>query len=364
LTLRAEQVGRHVIRFCLLAVAPPAEAEGSAGSSRLPSEPRQWVTVEESLAVRPSLSFAAVRPSQSFRKADRLTLACTLESRAVEEAIEITQVQCVAATRGTDAEQVLPLEECAPDGGSQLRLTCGQSAQLLFALRGASPPDLLTGEKGLGSTASSSDKASRRRLLRASREAEWSGPTRDGRAAGSAASVTSPSPSASASSSRAGLTDCVDLVIEWTAEGGRTGEVYALQVPCERPTAAPPCPLDVHILAPDSATLTPGLTVPVTLRVRNASSAGPVSFYFVADPAPELAWLGCERSEVIRLPPMAAQTRELQAYFASPGVFNLNRFRFFVVSIPPGAGAVPASEQAPLAFAFPVERLIHVRESG
>jgi len=178
------------------------------------------------------------------------------------------------------------------------------------------------------------------------------------------ASAASAPPTASASSSLAGLPSCIDLVIEWSAEGGRTGEVYALQVPCERPAAAPPCPLDVHILAPDSATLTPGLTVPVTLRVRNASSAGPVSFYFVADPQPEMAWLGCERSEVIRLPALAAQTRELQAYFASPGVFNLNRFRFFVVSMPPGAGAVPASEQAPLAFNFPVDRLIHVRESG
>jgi len=151
----------------------------------------------------------------------------------------------------------------------------------------------------------------------------------------------------------------VDLVIEWNA-ADRAGEVYALQVPCERP-GAPPCPLDMHLLAPETAVLTPGLTVSVTLRVRNASAAGDVSFYFVADAVQEFVWLGCERSEVIRLSPQASHSATLQAYFGTPGVFNLNRFRIFVVGMPLGAGPVPASEQAPLAFAFPFERLIHIR---
>merc|ERR1712176_385314 len=139
----------------------------------------------------------------------------------------------------------------------------------------------------------------------------------------------------------------------------RSGEVYALQVPCERPGASP-CPLDMHLLAPKSALLEPGLIVAVTLRVRNASATGVVSFYFVADAAPEFAWLGCERSEVIQLPPLGSHSVTLQAYFTSCGVFNLNRFRLFVVGMPHTAGAVPASEQAPLAFAFPFGRLIHI----
>ncbi|CAE8632587.1 unnamed protein product, partial [Polarella glacialis] len=102
------------------------------------------------------------------------------------------------------------------------------------------------------------------------------------------------------------------------------------------------------------------LMVPVTVRIRNASFAGPVTFYFVADSTTDLSWLGCERSETISLPPQASHSTTLHAYFKAAGVFNLNRIRLFVVGMPPSAGSVPACETAPLAFAFPVERLIHV----
>ncbi|CAE8612110.1 unnamed protein product, partial [Polarella glacialis] len=125
----------------------------------------------------------------------------------------------------------------------------------------------------------------------------------------------------------------VDLAVEWRL-GGRTGEVFALQVPCERPEAAP-CPLDLHILAPEHAELVSPLMVPVTVRIRNASFAGPVTFYFVADSTTDLSWLGCERSETISLPPQASHSATLHAYFTAAGVFNLNRIRLFVVGMPP-----------------------------
>ena len=104
------------------------------------------------------------------------------------------------------------------------------------------------------------------------------------------------------------------------------------------------------------------LTVPVTVRIRNASLAGPVAFYFVAESTQDIAWLGCERSETITLKAGGSHCATLHAYVAQPGVYNLNRFRLFVVSMP--SAAVPASEQAPLAFAVPFERLLHVEENG
>jgi len=165
--------------------------------------------------------------------------------------------------------------------------------------------------------------------------------------------------------------DRVHLAAQWHAvdselahaDSPRFGEVYALRVPLERPWAAP-CPLEMHLLVPDGAALTTGRTLQVVLTVRNVLSSGPVTFYFTADTTPDFLWLGCEKSEVIKLAPSASYSSTLQVYFPSPGVFNLNRLRLFVVGMPFGAGAVPASEQAPLAFALPFERLVHVRSEA
>eukprot|EP00439_Symbiodinium_sp_Y106_P020120 s7303_g2.t1 len=149
-----------------------------------------------------------------------------------------------------------------------------------------------------------------------------------------------------------------DLVAQWRQEA-KIGEVFCLQVPLERPEA-PPCPLDLHLLAPAAAEVSQ--LVPVTVKIRNASLAGPVSFYFVAESTADLAWVGCERSEIIRLPANEYHSETIQAYFSQPGVYNLNRFRLFVVGMP--SSTVPASEQAPMAFAVPFERLLHVQASG
>jgi len=307
--------------------------------------------LEESLLVRPSLVCSA-RPSPSHREAGCAALALTLESRALAHSLEIADVRCVgvssAGAKDGGGGESLALQACAPEGSSRLRLPSGSSGQLLFALSGK----LATAADG-----SAVDAFARRRLLRACRAADSSLAPRQARSTGGAPTPAAPS----APSGDFRLPNFVDVIVSWSADGGRFGEIYALQVPCERSPAASPCPLDMHLLAPETATLEPGMTVPVTLRIRNASIVGPVSFYFVADPAPELIWLGCERSEVIRLPPLSTHVAELRAFVASPGVFNLNRFRFFVVSLPPGAGAVPASEEAPLAFAFPVERLLHAK---
>lgn len=332
-TLRADLAGQHTIRLCIL-----AEPAGQAVCASLRSEQRQWMTLEEQLIVNPSLS-CSVRPSPSFQEAGRLIFACILENKA-SETLEVRRVRCISGN------QELPLAEFVPTSTNH-RAGPGQLVQLMFALNreGCAIPtsrEALPGEAQLS--------LSSIRLLQASRAAAApevsviaGSAGREGRAGAAQAQVPS----------------LVDLIVEWCAEH-HTGEVYALGVPCERP-GVPPCPLDMHLLASESATLSPGLTVPVTLRVRNSSAAGAVSFYFVADAVPEFVWLGCERSEVIKLPPFASHQATLHAYFTSPGVFNLNRFRLFVVAMPPGAGAVPASEQAPLAFQFPFERLIHVR---
>jgi len=114
------------------------------------------------------------------------------------------------------------------------------------------------------------------------------------------------------------------------------------------------------VSAPEHTVLVAGATVPVALRMRNVCAAGPVAFYYTTEGAPEFEWLGCERSAVITLEPFAWHTETLPVRFTSPGVFNLNRVRLFVVAAPTSASAVPASEQAPLVFQFPFERLINV----
>eukprot|EP00933_Yihiella_yeosuensis_P035968 TRINITY_DN29664_c0_g1_i1.p1 TRINITY_DN29664_c0_g1~~TRINITY_DN29664_c0_g1_i1.p1 ORF type:complete len:585 (+),score=85.31 TRINITY_DN29664_c0_g1_i1:154-1908(+) len=318
--LRADAVGRHTIRLLLL-----VEAEGESIPK---SERRQWITIEEELVVQPSLSLSA-RPSPSYREESRLLFACALENRS-SDALEVSQLRCVAG------EKELLLTELV--SSTDRCIGAGQLAQLLFALQ-------RTGEVAKEPSASAS---TRLRLLEASR---------------SLLVASTPSPASRGRGKHGGddaaTSSTVDLIANWQL-GERRGEVFALQVPCERPESAP-CPLDLHLLAPEEAVLVPPLMVPVTLRIRNASATGPVTFYFVADSSNEVAWLGCERSAHVTLPPQAYHTATLNAYFVTPGVFNLNRFRLFVVAMPPGVGSVPASEQAPLAFAFPFERLIHVR---
>lgn len=351
-TLRGDQVGRHQVRVCLL-----AEPTTSCPEGRKPKERRQWVTLEESLVVRPSLS-VSLRPSPSYRQAGRVVLAVSLENRAAPatEPLEVCGVRCAAAGEGGEQgaaaqDRELVLEDCTPSGAGSLRLVFGQAAQLLFALaaEASGSAAVATGEVAEAARGS----APRLRLLAASR-----------------AAVTAAAPSSRSTKASGGgpaesaAPDRVDLVVSWRTQSGLTGECYALQVPCERPALTSPCPLEVHILAPDTATLGADALVPVTLRLRNTSAVGPVSCYFSVEHVPEFQWLGCERSEVVKLPPLASHTAELLVYFPAAGVYNVNRFRFFVVAMPPVLGAMPASEQAPLAFGVPVERLVHVRPAG
>merc|ERR1719329_471875 len=98
--------------------------------------------------------------------------------------------------------------------------------------------------------------------------------------------------------------------------------------------------------------------VPVTLHVQNTAPVGDLSFFYTAESFQDFAWLGCETSEVIRLPPLRSHTATLHALFPAAGVFNLNRLRFSVVGM--SSGAVPATEQAPVAFTFPYERLVRI----
>merc|ERR1712139_171953 len=141
----------------------------------------------------------------------------------------------------------------------------------------------------------------------------------------------------------------IDIVVEWGTSSGQRGEVYSLRVPYESPlSATSPCPLALHLLAQESAVLSPDLIVPVTLCVRNTSNTSNVSFFFVVDNSQDIVWLGCERSEVIQLSPQASHTSTLHAYFCTSGVFNLNRFRLHVVS-----SGNKQADQSPTAFALP-----------
>eukprot|EP00931_Biecheleriopsis_adriatica_P053040 TRINITY_DN30978_c0_g1_i1.p1 TRINITY_DN30978_c0_g1~~TRINITY_DN30978_c0_g1_i1.p1 ORF type:complete len:1250 (-),score=256.79 TRINITY_DN30978_c0_g1_i1:160-3909(-) len=324
LLIRAESVGCHDLRICLLAEV--------AEDSRPKSERRQWITLEEQLLVQPGLTLSA-RPSPSYRIKDKMLFTCSLENRAAES-LELKAMHCFMGS------EELELQECGSQEAGK-RVEQGQMAQFLFALQ---RPAAAVGPAAAVPVRQQLLAASRTVLEAAAPQTSGSSSSRSGRHASRATSV---------------VAATMDLVAEWQT-GERSGEAFALRVPLERPEAAP-CPLDLQLLAPESAVFASPLMVPVALSIRNASSDGPVSFYYVAEPAPEVTWLGCERSEIISLPPQAVHSSTLQAYFAATGVFNLNRFRVFVVSTPPGASVVhPASEQAPLAFTFPFECLIHV----
>merc|ERR1711957_327448 len=147
------------------------------------------------------------------------------------------------------------------------------------------------------------------------------------------------------------------------------GVATAAAVPGMSPGAAAlPCPLEMRLLAPPQAVFMDDSVptdVTVSLTVQNiAQPPGHVVFYFTVDSSEDLLWLGCERSEIIRLAPSASHEVTLRACFVAPGVFDLNRFQFFVVAAPsrPGCGVI-ASEQNPVAFTLPLQRLICVADS-
>ncbi|CAE7483923.1 TRAPPC8 [Symbiodinium pilosum] len=298
--------GAHTLRFLILAEAGVADVPKS--------DQRQWITLEEQVVVQPAVSVTA-RPSPSFSSDGRFIFTCLVENRLA------TPVQVVGISGFCDLAPA-PLDLQAFTAGEQL-VAPGDSVQLLYAL--CWPAE----------SVHVATRPARWRLLQACRQA----------AACSSKSKSKPCRKSTTT----------DLAIQWRSEG-RVGEAFCLQVPLERPEA-PPCPLDLHLLAPDTAEV--AQLVPVTVKIRNASLAGPVSFYFMAESTTDLAWVGCERSEIIRLPANEYHSEIIQAYFSQPGIYNLNRFRLYVVGMP--SSTVPASEQAPMAFAVPFERLLHVQ---
>lgn len=217
----------------------------------------------------------------------------------------------------------MQLDDSGPGFGTQL-LSLGRQAQLLLSLQ-------------RDSFVPASLEPSRRRLRAAGFREAAEPKAAEGRS------------TASSSTTQPAVAEKVDLVVSWRSvlDAQRWGEVCIWQVPCDRPGPLP-SPLDLHLLAPATATLahdTSSLMLPVTLQVRNTSALGPVTFYFVADSTPDFTWLCCEHSAAISLPRLGTHVSTLHVYFTSPGVFNLNRIRLFVTSMPPAATAVPASEQ-------------------
>lgn len=173
----------------------------------------------------------------------------------------------------------------------------------------------------------------------------------------------------------------LDIVVEWGyPQGGvdRIGEIYLFSALAQQQDA-PQCPLKLHISAPDRVQFTPRLVVPLTVTVQNDSATSAVSFFLEARSGPagggapadaeskqssRFVWLGSEQTEVMQLGPSASRHINLSAYFPCSGVFNLNRFRFHVTGLSKGSssGAPVPTEAAPVAYAFPFERLIHIYE--
>lgn len=327
IALRADAVGRHAVRICILAEAPQ---DAASGESIPKSELRQWVTLQEQLTVQPSISCTVVQ-NPSLQDTERFLFSFAMENKSVDT-IEVCRVRC------SREEQESALEECVQTGSSRHQAGPGQLVHLLFAYqRGGSQ----------SSEAQLTASRERKQLLQASR-ANSNEALRD-------------------RGKKTSSDEHLDLIVEWGTRQGAKGEIYLLNVPYGTPTqpggtsqAQSHCPLALHLLAPDTATLSPDLLVPVTLCVRNASNAN-VSFFYLADASQEFVWLGCERSEVIQLPPQATHRATLHAHFPTAGIFNLNKFRLHVVRS--SSSSSKSAEQAPLAFTLPVDKLIHILEA-
>eukprot|EP00927_Polykrikos_kofoidii_P008056 TRINITY_DN13337_c0_g1_i2.p1 TRINITY_DN13337_c0_g1~~TRINITY_DN13337_c0_g1_i2.p1 ORF type:complete len:1325 (-),score=203.88 TRINITY_DN13337_c0_g1_i2:467-4441(-) len=354
LLLRADSPGEHTVRLCLLAES--AEANGYPKS-----EHRQWLTIEAGLSVK-RLAACSASISPSFRETWRFIVACSMENRGTAPVV-IRRVRLVS--RNTRHEQLLE-DSAKPEDGHQHRVAPGQVVNMLLASRREEESTDVynrcvdegikqNSKTGSGSFSFDGYQAARRRLFEAVQTPGARPPSAAGTAAASVPSTD--------------VDPQFDLAIEWVvhqkdAAGGELpaaeGEVYVFGVQRDR-GSAPPCPLEMRLLAPDTVSPCAASCVPVTLRVQNTALVGDVSFYVVADPVQDFIWLGCERSATVRLVAGASYTSTLHACFPFPGVFNLNRLRFFVVGMmSPVPGTPPASEHAPLAFSFPFERLVHV----
>jgi hypothetical protein len=251
-----------------------------------------------------------------------------MENKSVNS-LEIRRVYCIVG------EKELPFEETVKHASKQHQVGPNQLMNLLFAI-----------ERGALAVEKPTLSRERMVLLKESRDAN--------------PDTSKPGAAASQRWEKKDDTlpeDRVDVVVEWATGGGSIGDVYSLRVPFENPpSTAQPCPLALHLLAPESATFAPDLLVPVTLCVRNISNKADTSFYFEAMSTPDIVWLGCEKSEVIRLAPQASHTAQLHAFFCSPGVFDLNHFRLHVVS-----SAATSTEKSTTAYTLRVERLIHIK---
>jgi len=328
-TLRAAVLGQHRIRFCALAEAKIEGSPDVKGKNN-----RQWITVEQSLIVHPSLS-CSVTQTPSFQEVGKVMFSCTMENRAFDD-IAVNRVRCFTRS------QELILTECVPCGSPYTCLKPGHQFHTIFSLQTGTATEMLSSEEDPVANSGSSFSAvgTRNIFLEASR-------------------VACGVPGAELLAQHS-----FDLVVEWHTIGeerGRNGEIFILKVMQDRPNSLP-CPLTMHILAPSSVVLQENLVIPVSVCVRNTSNVGAVSFQLVADAAHDFIWLGSERSEVLNLPPLASCMATFQAYFPLCGVFNLNRFRFFVVGMEPGAGTVPVTEQSPLTFGISdFEKFIHVK---
>jgi len=327
-TLRADGTGKHAIRLCILIEAAPQEGVK-------PAECRQWITVQERLTVLPSFA-CSVSHTPSVTSADRYLLSCSFENKS-SVALEVKNVRCLSG------DKELNLKECGNGSGAAARRADpAQMMQLVFLYdRG----EITTAHGESSSVNGNSSAVKQWQLLQASR------------------STASTSNSSSMQLGSTQSAESVDVIVQWqsavASDTACSGEVYLLRIPCER-SSSTPCPLAAQIHAPEHAVLAPDVEVPVTVVVQNPPAAGDVSFYIVADTPPDFLWLGRERSEVIHLSGGCSHKLVVHAYFYAPGVYALNRFRLFVVALT--SGTVPVTEQAPLAFGFPHEKYIHIRE--
>ena len=180
-----------------------------------------------------------------------------------------------------------------------------------------------------------------------------------------------------------GAANRLDLVCAWRdALGERSGFFHAPGLASMK-SAPSACSLKVLLGFPRHVThdftfrsgiAGGGLDVPVSVSIRNTLEDAPVTFSFETLPPEEefdavkrsfrvsqsqswkgrYMWSGSTRCRVAELPAGERVAITLFASFPSPGVYNLNRFRFTVEQV----------GKKPRVFFFPLQHLIHITQAS
>lgn len=152
-------------------------------------------------------------------------------------------------------------------------------------------------------------------------------------------------------------TDTIALMSSANGNGGAAGPNFAeldivMTIRNDCSTSSPPIDFTVEMLHPAEGK-------PVAANGGKQSASFPFAGPMIGAASPHFFWAGVTKKKIMDLAPSAEETIRLKACFMSPGVYDLNRFRFLVHSSSVNGGQVQQPPPATV-FQFPVEYLVYV----